>query len=442
MVTRSTHRLVTVSVLALLVSATTPAAGASAVAQTDEIAEGQWWQVQWEMDEVWQITEGAGVTVAVIDSGVDASTPELAGAVLTGADFTGGSGAGDQDSYGSGHGIEMASLIAGHGGDRGFRGVAPAATILPVTVVTEDAPPEETFNQEIQGIRYATDNGAQVINISLGTVDLSAVGEAECPAAYLDALRYAADNDVIVVASSGNEAGGTSEVPGRCPGVLTVGATDRQLNPWEDSHRSDYVDVAAAGVELSAIGLNGDPFRVRGTSAATALVSGAVALVRAEFPDASADEILRRMIYTSGDIHTEGWDDATGYGVVQPIFALTEQLPADAPNPVYEGLYETAGESPPQPAGPTLAPDVGASDDSEGGGPGLVLLAVVGGLFLLVIVVIGVVLAVTLGRRRRPTTYPHQYPGPPVHRPGPPPSGWSPGPPQGPGPPHRPGPAR
>jgi type VII secretion-associated serine protease mycosin len=425
---RSVHRLLTVGVLALLASATTPAAAARAIAQTDEIAEGQWWQIQWEMEEVWPITEGDGITVALLDSGVDASIPELAGSVLPGADFTGAGDDGrvDHDPEG-GHGTRVASLIAGHGGDRSFRGVAPAATILPVTVLEEGASAEESIDRDIQGILYATDNGAHVINLSVFSAG-------PCPTAYVEALRYAADNDVIVVAGSGNETN-LSGFPGNCPGVLTVGATDLQLTPWQDSHRGEYVEVAAAGVQLSTIGRDGQPYRGDGTSYSTALVSGAIALVRAEFPDASADEILRRMIYTSGDIHTEGWDDATGYGVVQPIFALTEQMPADTPNPVYEGLYEAEGEDPEQPDGPTLAPDANAAGDSDGGGSGLVLLAVAGGLGLLVILVVVIVLVVTLGRRRRPARYPYQYPAPPAYPPGPPHSGWSPGPPQGPGPP-------
>jgi type VII secretion-associated serine protease mycosin len=388
------------------------------------------------MDEVWQITEGNGVTVAVLDSGVDESVPELAGAVLPGADFTAAGGDGTVNG-GTGHGTRMATLIAGHGGDRGFRGVAPAATILPVRVSSDDPATDDVVDLDTQGIRYATDHGARVINISLASL-----GGGDCPEPYVEALRYAADNNVIVVAGSGNDAGGPSGYPGNCPGVLTVGATDRQLNPWADSHRSEYIDVAAAGVDLSAISVHGDPFRLDGTSASTALVSGAIALVRAQYPDATADEILRRMIYTAGDIHTDGWDDATGYGVVQPIFALTEELPPDAPNPVYEGLYEAEGADPQQPGGPTLAPDASASGDSEGGGSGLVLLAVVGGLGLLVILVVVIVLVVTLGRRRRrPVPYPHQYPGPPVHHPGSPHPGW-PGPPHRSAPPHGPGPPR
>lgn len=406
--------------VALAASALTVSPGAVAAAQND----GQWWHDQWEMDRVWPISDGGGVTVAVLDSGVDASVPELAGSVVSGTDFTGNGSDGttDMDSEAPGHGTTMATLITGDGGSRGFVGVAPGATILPIVVSADEAGFDISVDRYSQGIRHAVDNGAQIINISRGALPGPAVTSGSCPQPLADAIRYATDNDVIVVAATGNDATGPSPVPGRCAGVLTVGANDAQLNPWQDSHRSEFIDVSAPGVQISSIGRGGQIGTGNGTSGATALVSGAIALVRAEFPDDSADDILRRIIHTAGDIHTEGWDDATGYGVVQPYYALTEPLPPDAPNPVYEGL-EQSGTEPTEgslPGANPLAPADNAEDSSDGG-PGVSPLAVVavfiGIVIVALIVVLVVVLTASSRNKRRPPAYPqgqpYQYHAPP-----------------------------
>lgn len=362
------------------------------------------------MQKVRPISDGSGITVAVLDSGVDASVPELADSVMSGIDFgaTGGDGTTDHDE--DSHGTTMAALITGNGGDNGYLGVAPGATILPVAVSrAETGFPTDLY---AEGIRFAVDKGAQVINISLGSPPSTAAAVDGCPTVVADALRYAIDHDVVVVAASGNVASGEAEVPGRCAGVLTVGANDAQLNPWENSHRSEYVEVSAPGVSVAMVGSNGRTGTGSGTSAATALVSGVIALMRANFPDESADTILRRLIYTAGDIHTEGWDDATGYGVVQPYYALTEDLPADAPNPVYEDLEQGGPEATQggglQGASP-LAPGGSAADEPGSGSALPLVLAVVGGMFVIAILVV-VIVVVTASSRKQRTRPPHPSP--------------------------------
>lgn len=417
------RRLLAAAAAAVLVAG--PGAAAAA-AQTD----GQWWNQQWEMHKVRPISDGSGVTVAVLDSGVDASVPELGGSVVPGADFTGQGGDGTTDNDPDSHGTAMAALITGIDP----LGAAPEATILPVVVTTDEAGTSGSMDAYSEGIRFAVDNNARVINISLAAFPSSALASGECPPALLDAIRYAAANDVVMVAGSGNQSGGPTPVPGGCPGVLTVGANDAQLNPWQDSHRSEHVDVSAPGVSLALVGKDGRTGTGTGTSGATALVSAVVALMRAEFPDDSADDILRRIIHTAGDIHTDGWDDATGYGVVQPQFALTEPLPSDAPNPVYEGL-EPAGTAPSEgglPGASPLAPAGSAQDSDEDGGaiaPAWVL--VIGGLFVVVVLVVVIVVVVATSNKNKRRPAPAQFP--PPYPPGPPPPP-PPGPYQGPGP--------
>jgi type VII secretion-associated serine protease mycosin len=414
-ITRWARYLVLVGFASSVVVTPTPA-----VAQND----GQWWHTQWEMDKVRPISDGSGITVAVLDSGVDPSVPELGGSVMSGADFTGRGEDGTVDYDPDSHGTTMAGLITGSGGSRGYLGVAPEANILPVVVSGDDAGFNESMDRYSQGIRYAVDHGASVINMSLGALPGASLESEDCPQILMDAIRYAAGNDVIVVASSGNRSGGPTEIPGRCPGVLTVGANDAQLRPWADSHRSEHVDVSAPGVGVQMIGSGGRTGTGTGTSNATALVSGAIALMRAAFPGDSADTILRRVIHTAGDIHTDGWDDATGYGVVQPYYALTEELPPDFPNPVYEGL-EPGGAGPTDgslPGASPLAPGDSALDspDSGRGALPVLLVAILVGLVVVTTVIV-IVVAVTASNKRKgrpPAGYPPQpFPPPPYQGP-------------------------
>ncbi|HLV58383.1 MAG TPA: S8 family serine peptidase [Natronosporangium sp.] len=386
------RRRATPLVLAVLLALVPPAAPAAAA---QSVTEGQWWHEQWRMDEVWAIADGSGVTVAVLDTGVDASVPELAGAVLPGADFVGGGdGRTDYDVDGGGHGTAMASLIAGNGSGSGLRGVAPGAAILPVAVLDAYRSGSSELDSGVvaEAIRWAADNGADVINMSF------AAGADVCLPVMVEAIRYAVERDAILVASSGNAAGGPHDMPGLCPGVLTVGATDALLEPWERSHRSEYVDVTGPGVYISSVGIEGQVRYANGTSDAAALVSGAVALVRSHFPDASADEVLRRIIATARDLPADapdGWDEATGYGIVRPYHALTERVPPDAPNPVFDELAALAptspdGEPPQTPPAGDAAPG-GRESGVDGEHLSAVLMLVTG-----VVLLAGAAVAVTV----------------------------------------------
>src|SRR5690606_6611141 len=211
--------LVLASGLGVAVAPATPA-----VAQ-----DGQWWHEAWRMPEVWQITDGSGVTVAVVDSGVDASVPDLAGAVVPGADIIGAGTDGRVDTSESGHGTGMASLIASRGTASGVVGVAPGAAILPINL----GPPEDRANVDGRqdfsaAIKYAADQGAAVVNVSRGAF---VSGPEPCPPPVAEAVRYAIERDVVVVASTRNEPDGPAAYPESCPGVVTVGALTPDLAP-------------------------------------------------------------------------------------------------------------------------------------------------------------------------------------------------------------------
>lgn len=315
--------------------------GSSAVSAAT-LRERQWWLVTWRMDEVWQLSQGAGVTVAVIDSGVDATVKELSGATLPGLDLTGAGGDGRTDD--DGHGTHMAALIAARGTGDDFSGVAPAAQILPVKI-----PPGLGYREAmVEGIRWAADSNAQVISISLASAN--ALSAEVCPASVQDAVFYALRMDVVVVAGAGNTQGGQPNFPAACRGVISTGAFDVNLDPWERSHADEYVDAAAPGVGMVALGPGGEIGFTHGTSNATALMSGLFALVRAKFPELSARDTVTRALASARDLAAPGRDDQTGYGGFRPYQALTIDVPAEAANPIFDEVPVDAT------AGPTLGP--------------------------------------------------------------------------------------
>jgi type VII secretion-associated serine protease mycosin len=314
--------------------------GPAAAAHAAPVDPDEWWFPAWAVQsEVWPLSQGTGVTVAVIDSGVNASIPDLRDAVLPGTDMrtsglqvsTGGDGRQDHD-VNEGHGTAMASLIASRGTHSGFYGIAPKAKILPIySNVTE---------QVISpAIRYAVDHGAKVISISMGTD--SNYYPYHCPPQLLEALKYADAKDVLVVAAAGNEGDFANgpEYPGSCPGVLAVGAIGPQSQPWEHTQRQDYVTVAAPGADVGGIGKNGHVYSSgEGTSQATALTSGAAALLRSRFPNMKARRVVQILTNTAKDFGKPGKDDQLGYGVISIPRALRRTVPDNAPNPVYERL--------------------------------------------------------------------------------------------------------
>jgi type VII secretion-associated serine protease mycosin len=349
---------------------------------------GDWWHHhQWQLEQVWQITNGTGVTVAILDTGVDATVAELADVVLPGLDLSEQAPDGRTDHDPRNHGTRMALLVAGNGAVTGLPGVAHGATILPIVDTDYGTIHRGNFAHKMQAIQYAVDQGAHVINMSTGALGATEA-ESTCPPEVADAVRYAVSRDVIVVAAAGNRAGGVTEYPASCPGVLTIGAIDQQGQPWEDSHRSSHVDLAAPGVSIPMPTVDGQVFTTTGTSNSSALVSGAVALLRAHYPDASADELVTRLLHTAHDVGEPGHDHATGYGIVDLLAALTATIPPDAPNPVYEPLGDLTNVPPPTIAPPPPPPERVEAQPmvrTDNGGSGLlpIILLATGALLAL-----------------------------------------------------------
>ena len=287
-----------------------------------------------DVEPVWSVTRGAGVTVAVIDSGVNGNVSDLSGAVLPSQpDYTGLKTPESNKDWGK-HGTWMASIIAGRGAE-GLIGVAPAAKILSVRVIPDstdpgyhqyDTEPEQTIQDELaHGIRTAVNDGAKVISMSIGYSAPSGAVRA--------ALQYADSHGAVLVASSGNSGQsdekadhGWSPVsfPADYPGVLSVAAVDGNGNPASFSSSNLSVQVAAPGDNVPAQGRDNQPYTVDGTSPACALVAGVAALIKSEYPAISPAQVVEAITDTAKQPGPGGYNVHTGFGIVDADAALTD----------------------------------------------------------------------------------------------------------------------
>ncbi|MFB7286086.1 type VII secretion-associated serine protease mycosin [Actinacidiphila glaucinigra] len=298
-------------------------------AHADAVRDADWALDALHAQDAWQRTKGKGVTVAVLDTGVDGTHPDLSGQVLEGKDMV-GFGARRGDAAWARHGTGMAGIIAGHGhgpgGSDGVLGIAPQARILPVRVILEDKDPQRKKARTTRGsaladgIRWAADHGADVINLSLGDDSRTAHPEAQED----DAIQYALRKGVVVVASAGNggEQGNRASYPAAYPGVIAVAAVDRYGSRAAFSTRRWYATVAAPGVDVVIADPNRRYYEGWGTSTASAYVSGTAALVRSAYPRLSPAQVKRLLEDTARSSPAGGRDDAVGHGLVDPAAAL------------------------------------------------------------------------------------------------------------------------
>jgi subtilisin family serine protease len=295
----------------------------------------------------WDLTKGSPSTlVAVLDSGIDAGHPDLAGATRPGYDFVNGDADPADDN---GHGTQAAGVIAARGNNStGVAGICWVCSILPVKVVGPTG--EGTTAELASGIVWATDAGARVINMSLG-------GPAGTQA-LAEAVRYAAARGVILVASAGNDGSTTPTYPAAYPEVIAVAATVPGKTLYPFSNRGEWVRLAAPGC-------NPTPFPAGaymlfcGTSSSAPIVSGVAALAISLRPVATKALVDRSLERSARPISEPG----VRYGQVDALgalLALEESFPpaevsptAVAPPPPPPSSVQ---QSPPAPGARPVGP--------------------------------------------------------------------------------------
>ncbi|GAA3230663.1 S8 family serine peptidase [Dactylosporangium siamense] len=362
--------------LALAISTADPAAA-------DSIRNQQWSLEYLKAAELATVSQGEGVTVAVVDTGVDANHPDLTGSVLKGLDAS-REPDGRTDDF-TGHGTAMASLIAGHGHGRGnadgVLGIAPKAKILPVRVGprTGNGHPDELAN----GILAAVEAGAKVICVAAAggaTDNLQA------------AMAYGLYKGAIIIAGVGN----TSDVPeiawpAAYPGVVAVAGVQRDGTISTISAKGNYggkITLAAPSDDIVSARLKGGYDTSTGTSNATALVAGVAAVIKAKYPQETPAGILQRLRDSAVDRGDPGYDERYGYGVIDPLAATAATVP------------KRAGASASPSPGSSRSPRVAASPRAEPSAeaPKAVQIAALMLAFLAIPVVLGLL---TMWFRRR-----------------------------------------
>ena len=383
---------------------------AAAPAQADQTRHSEWWLRALHVTTAWDTTRGSGVTVAVLDTGVDPAQPDLNGSVTTGPDYTNSGRTAGGPFWGI-HGTEIASLIAGHGHGakqaNGIIGIAPSAKILSVRVTLESNDPQ-LANQTIagalpsaiaRGIRWAVRHDATVIDLPLDPVTSAGALGAGGSAAEKAAVAYALSKHVVLVAPAGDEGAGTNAVnyPAAYHGVIAVGAFDQRFVKAPFSIRRPYVTVTAAGAgvtvanpsSLSATATARAYTQLNSTSAASAMVAGIVALIRAQFPGLTPAQVTRAL--ATGTVFRHGGRrDGSGFGSVDAAKALIKA--AGIAEAVPSTAASGAAQSPPsRPA--THSSPIHRNISSK-----LVMDAAIAGVVFLLL--LGLIFAVRAWRRR------------------------------------------
>jgi type VII secretion-associated serine protease mycosin len=347
-------------------------------ANADRIRNDQWHLSFLNITRVHELSQGDGIVVAVIDTGIDAQHPDLSGNVVTGLDVVAGgsgNGWGDED----GHGTGMAGLIAAHGhgsgNAAGALGVATKAKILPIRIDTGAG----IGAGEALGLAVdkAVQRGAKIISLSITSTATSAY----------DAIQRALKAGLIVVAGAGNRP--DREFigdPAAYPGVVAVGAVGKDGNVADISVRGTALSLAAPGVDVVSTSRHGKYRMGTGTSDSTALVAGAAAVVWSKYPLLTNVQVVDQLTRTATDKGAPGRDEEYGFGVVDIVKALS------TPPVVASSTTAAAGNG--LPPVPTGTPAI--SDTSNAG---LII-----GIVIAIVAVL--VLIIMVARRGRPGSQP------------------------------------
>ena len=306
-----------------------------AIIPSDPRWDNQWAPAKIGAPAAWEITTGSTeVIIAVLDTGIDLDHPDLAAKIWTHPGEVPANGVDDDqngkvdDVHGwhfylpfedndpqddNGHGTHVAGIAAAETDNEvGIAGMSWGAQLMPVKVLDEYG--EGWYSDVIAGIVYATDNGAAIINLSLG-------GE-ESSQSLQEAVDYSHARGVLLIAATGNS-GGPVFYPAACDHVLSVGATDVDDHRPGFSNHGPEIDVVAPGVEIySTWPWRGGYFYQSGTSVAAPHVAGLAALIWSVRPDLANDQVAQVISQTAHDLGEPGWDEFYGWGRIDAYQAL------------------------------------------------------------------------------------------------------------------------
>jgi Subtilase family len=396
----------------------------------DQVRQQEWWLSALHVTQAWQTTKGAGVTIALLDTGVDPNQPDLTGSVISGPDLT-NSGESLGGQFFGIHGTAMASLIVGHGhgpGEAdGVLGVAPQAKLLSVRVVLDSGDPllsESSATSALPaaiaaGIMYAVNNGAQVIDLPLdpgqsisaltatpapqapafGTptaAEAAAAAAAGGSTAEQSAVAYALSKGVILVAPGGDNNATTdaANFPADYPGVISVGAFNSSFTKAAFSSHQHYVTLTAAGDGMIAAvpSPSSGYATVSSTSAASAVVTGIAALIKSQYPELTPAQVTQALTRSTVFRPPGGTEDGSGFGTADAARALAEAGTIAAPGPPRAGAGAVSNPMPAAPAPPVISDAMTAKLRRDG---------VISLIVLAVLLVPTVVYAVMVRRRIR-----------------------------------------
>lgn len=394
-------------------------------ATADEMRKNQYWLDAYGITKAWESTKGAGVKVAVIDSGVDGSHPDLKGAVVGGTDVSGSGTPNGQKGIGDEpvHGTLVASLLAGrgHGGEKtdnpkpdGVVGVAPEAQLLTVsTWLGSPNPSGKSIDEQIpQAVRWAVDNGAKVINMSLSSTSPA------WPASWDSAFLYAEQHDVVIIAAAGNREAGLTQVgaPATIPGVVAVAGLKKDGTSSQGSSTQGITIAVSAPAEALVGAVPGTGYaNWSGSSGAAPIVAGVAALIRSKYPEMKAAQVINRILLSAKHKGDAGHNSTYGYGAldadaavnadiapvnVSPLPSLQDWITIHRRNEPSSPPATTASK-PPVTAGPTLpeptTPVALPPSQLDSGVPAAIIIGF--GVLLLLVIAGGVVHLSVLRRR-------------------------------------------
>jgi hypothetical protein len=283
----------------------------------------QWGVTKIGAPTAWDVSLGSrDLIVAIVDSGVDASHPDLRNQLVAGYDFVNDDADASDDN---GHGTQMAGIVAAEAFNGiGVSGIAPRCKLMPIKVL--DGSASGVYSAIANGITYAADHGARVINLSLTGSQASPMLES--------AVNYAAARGVLVIAAAGNDATGDPAYPAAYTNAVGVSATDQHDKVAGFSNYGSWVALAAPGVGILTTNLSQAYGSTSGTSAATAFVSGALALLLSAHPELSPASAVSTLANSARDLKTAGWDPYAGWGRIDVAAALTGSPASPLPTAV------------------------------------------------------------------------------------------------------------